>query len=1228
VNAPRTAGKTPGSLLHSPTNLPAELLITGLLCAGSEEEWPGWLRWSSGVYGPDSSFTPNSFKRHEMRRTILKLGAQFAIILIVSTAPHALSQNIAGSISGSVEDPSGAAIVAAEITLTNTATGNTQTTTTNERGLFVLPGVLAGSYSLKVTSEGFQAYARSGIQLTPGEIRNLGTIVLTLGALTESVSVVDTPAVVQTASGEVSATVTGTQINDLALKGRDFLGLVSLVPGVVDDGSKTRDSTAPNAVGGIYINGARSQMKNFTVDGVTDLDTGSNNTLHYEPNMDSIAEVKVLTSNYQAEYGRSAGGLISVVTKSGTREFHGSGWWTHRHEQFNANNFFRNRNALAKTPYRYNIAGFSLGGPVYLPNKFNTDKSKLFFFASQEYTRRMVDFGNRFRNMPTEVERAGDFSQSLDTNGKLITVNDPLTGKPFPGNVIPMSRINKIGQSILNFFPTPNYVDPDPRQVYRRNYKAAASGSHPRRNDIVRIDVYPFTNLNGYFRYINDHDNEERPFQGFDFAHTTILHPNPGHGYAAHVSYTFTPMLFNEVSLGKSWNSWQWAPKYPDDVKRSALGDIPQWFDNTPQTQIESEALDAQMLPNIRFGGAPVNTPKITINNIQHVNHNDTYDFTDNLSYVKANHSIKIGVYYNHTDKVQVQGYSWNGAFNFARNKNNPYDTGHSYANTLLGLFSTYQESQRDINFHATYWGVEFYVQDNWRVNQKLTLDYGIRFYHLAPQIGRNYSFSVFDPRTYDRAKAPTLYFPGRDANGKRVAVNPLTGETTYAALVGKYVPGSGDYGNGFNVGGKNGYPWGLYTVKPLAAAPRFGFAYDIFGNGRSVLRGGFGIFYDRPRQLLNWSTAHNPPVNYAPTLYYGNLDTLSQAAGAIGPSNAGFPLPEKDADYPTVMNFSLGLQQVVPGLDAVWSVSYVGNVSRHLLERRNLNPIPLFARFDPANADPTLKGKPLPDDFLRPYMGHANLLANEFAASANYNSLQTSLNRRFSNGLGFGISYTWSKALGVANSYNDTITPYFDPRSWEYGPLNFDRTHVFSVNYMYDLPDLSKKIQTNKFLSAIIGNWSVSGITRFQSGQPVVPSFSTTYATDITGSSEGARITVIGDPHLPKSERTFYRNFRTEAFALTPVGSFGNAGVGILRRPGINNWDIALNKKIPVGLGEQRVLRFRAEFYNAFNHTQFSNIDTGARFDKAGNQVNPNFGAFTAARAARIISFALRFQF
>ena len=323
-------------------------------------------------------------------------------------------------------------------------------------------------------------------------------------------------------------------------------------------------------------------------------------------------------------------------------------------------------------------------------------------------------------------------------------------------------------------------------------------------------------------------------------------------------------------------------------------------------------------------------------------------------------------------------------------------------------------------------------------------------------------------------------------------------------------------------------------------------------------------------------------------------------------------------------MNFSLGVQRQIWG--TVLDAAYVGGLSRHLQVTRNLNSIGMYARFDPKNQDPTQPGRPLPDNFFRPYPGYGNLNMTQWTGTSNYNALQFSANRRYTRGLQFGVAYTFSKALGTASADGGTLSPYFPARSRNYGPLSFDRTQVLVINYMYDLPKVGARLGF-KPARWVLDRWQISGITSFISGSAFTPGFSTVDGEDITGSGEGATITVVGDPRLDKSERTYYRNFKTEMFRRTPSRSFGNAGVGILRGPGINNWDISVTKRVPL-FSEARYIQFRTEMFNAWNHTQFSGLFTSARFDLAGNQTDPNFGAYSSARMPRVIQLSLRVIF
>ena len=345
-----------------------------------------------------------------------------------------------------------------------------------------------------------------------------------------------------------------TQLQNVAVKGRDMFAYMTTIPGIVDNMSQGRETTSPDSLRGTFINGSRENSKNYAVDGITNLDTGSNNTLQFEPNMDSIAEVKVLTSNFQAEYGRNGGGVITVITRGGGTDFHVSAYDTYRHESLNANSFWNNRTNVAKAPYRYRITGYTVGGPIFIPKKFNTKRDKLFFFWNQEYTGQRKDYGTRLQTMPTAAERAGDFSKSVTSSGSAIVIKDPLNGVQFPGNIVPKTRFSTLGLSMLNFLPLPNYVDPV--NVNATNYKSTYTGAYPKREDMVRIDYNITPTLQVYWRYVQDKDEQQVPYGlwvngNINYLLAPITFGQPGKGHVAHITKSINSSTVNEFIFGK-----------------------------------------------------------------------------------------------------------------------------------------------------------------------------------------------------------------------------------------------------------------------------------------------------------------------------------------------------------------------------------------------------------------------------------------------------------------------------------------------------------------------------------------------------------------------------------------------------------------------------------------------------------------------------------------------------
>jgi hypothetical protein len=1149
-------------------------------------------------------------------RTILAVVISLALALFIAPV-FVFSQNISGVLTGTVKDPAGAVIPAANVTLTNQSTRAAQTITTNEAGVFVFPSVLAGTYTVEVSSAGFRAYQVKDIAVTMTERRSLGDIVLQVGQLQERVEVSAEVTPVQTVSGERAGLVSGTQL--LApVRGRDFLALIAGLPGIVDTNSQSRDVSKGPGAGGLHINGGRDTSINLALDGVQDVDTGSNSGSHVQPNMDAIAEVRVLTSNYQAEYGRSSSGTISFTIKNGTQDFHGSGFWFFRHESLYANSFFNNRTGTPRPIQRINNFGYTIGGPIYAKS-FNKNKDKLFFFFSQEYVRRQNYPGTFFVTTPTALERAGDFSKTFDVNGALIPIKDPSNNAAqFPGNIIPTPRINKQGLAIMNFFPLPNYTEADPALKYTRNYRSNVSGKFPRREDLFRIDYNVSSTLNAFFRATEDNDDENWPYNnwtagGHNFDMGTTYRWQHGRGVLLHVAKTFGPTSVNEFTFGVSTRGQAFNPAIPGQWARSKMGNIGQWY---------PAGNESGAIPDVSFGGVQ-NGINGGIGNIPYHNENPVFTFVDNQSKVIRTHTLKFGVYIERMRKDEVGGLNPRGSFDFGRNTNNPFDSNYAFSNALLGNFNSYSEASLRTYSLYRYTQVEFYAQDSWRVSKRLSLELGVRFYSAPPAHDIRRYLTTFEPSTYDLKTAAVMYRPGIDpTTGKRVAIDPRNGNVAPVPYIGLFVPGSGSYAPGMVVGGTGKTPASLYTT-PFSIGPRIGFAYDLSGNGKTAIRGGWGIFYDRVQGNTFSGTVGQPPVAYNPTLYFSNLDTFLQATGAVGP-----PGVTADATghqpLPTVMNFSVGVQRDV-GFHTVVDAAYVGSLGRHLLYQRNINPIPMFAHFDPKNID-TTTGSPLSDNYLRYYMGMGNINVYSFGATINYHSLQVSVNRRMSHGIQYGVSYTWAKALGVASTDGTAVSPYFDMRHRNYGPLSYDVPQLVAANFIWDLPDPAKRLN-NRFLSLITGDWQLGGITAAGAGLPYTPGFSTSDGADITGSTEGARIDVVGNPNLPGDKRNFFTNFNAAAFARPAKSTFGTGGVYYMRNPSWSNWDMSVSKRIP-WKGEERYFQLRGEFYNAWNHTEFSSYDTSFRFNPQGQQISANVGAFNGTRAPRNIQLSLRFMF
>lgn len=1117
-----------------------------------------------------------------------------------------------GLLRGTVVDPAGAVFVALPVTLEGPS--GPLTAATDSRGQFVFPKLPPGLYTLYVAASGFEPRRLSGIAIAAGKTRSLAPLRLALGHARQVVSVQASVPRVKPLAVSGDGVITAEEIDDMPLEGRDLLEAVGLQAGIADL-AWGRQGASPDSIAGLHVLGGRATSKNLIVDGVTAMDTGSRMAVRTTPSIRSVGQVRVVASSYLPEYGRNSAATISLVTRGGTKQFHGSGDWVWRHESLAANDFFNNRNGVARLRNRAHLFNWTIGGPVYIPRRWNAKKTRLFFFFSQEWQRQLVSYPARTVRVPTPLEIGGDFSATRDVSGRPRAVYDPLNNqRPFPGAIIPAARFSRVGQNILKLFPAPNFTDPLPSRVYQWNFVSSPATPYPRRTEIVRVDWAARKNVQVYGRLSRTVDQQYPTFGlavtgSVNFPLTPVHFEQPGRGAAIHTTWAISRSMINTFifGAGQAWRRY-W-PEYPEKVNRAATGiQVPQWNPGLNP---------GRAIPNMTFGGVPNYANPSMGNGIPYHGVNTLFSFVDNLSKIRGKHSFKFGGYIERSRKDETAPVATRGTLSFDVDRNNPLDTNYAWANALIGAFTSYSEATASPQGQFRFSNFEFYAQDAWRPRSRLSLDFGARLYHDAPLSDRRRQIAAFVPSAYDRDQAPVLLWPGYNSARKKGAIDPLTGEWYPQALIGAFVPGVGDPAVAMRVGGHNGFPAGLYTLPPLSVGPRFGFAWDPIGKARTVLRGGAGVFFDRISTTSALYALSNPPTVFTPIVYYGTLDSLAETAGRkiYAPPASLTSLGGRN-HMPVIYTYSLVLQWQIAKL-VMADIGYVGNVSRHLLWQRNINPVPRGANhidLHPENRDPTAPTRPLPRNFLRPYTGYGDIYLFEFASTASYNSLQANITRRLSRGVQVTGNYTFAKTLGSAASEYNSVTPFFKPRARNYGPLPWDMRHVLLARYTWSLPKPGKRLN-RRMLKLLADGWELSGIVRLSTAPPFTPGFSTVDGQDITGTpSEAARMDLVRPDAEP-----------AKRFGRPARGTFGNAGSGILRSAGISNWDVSVWRTFKAK--DAKSLQVRCESYNTFNHTQFSSLYPSARFDVQGRQVDPLFLQPVLARYPRRVQFAVRFN-
>ncbi|HZR57908.1 MAG TPA: TonB-dependent receptor [Terriglobales bacterium] len=1106
----------------------------------------------------------------------------FLALVILSLSLAGFAQELAATLTGTVSDPSGAVIAGATIAVhSNDTNTDVRTVTTSSSGSFNITNIPAGRYTVTVKNTGFQSYVAKDVVLNVAEKHTLD-VQLKAGQVTETVEVAAENTPIQTTTAEESGTVTGEQVRELALNNRNFEQLVLLQPGVSNQlGDKVGFGLSNNT--SISINGARTGANNWTVDGADINDSGSNGTLLNTPGIDAIQEFTLERSNYDASFGRSGGGQVLVATKSGTNQFHGSAYEFNRNNFYNANTFGARAAIAAGSPVsdnmtpieRYNDYGFTVGGPLFIPKLFHPARNKTFFFWSEEWRKASTPGTNTLTNVPTASELGGVFSSPVlvapagcvTTSSGTSTINPSCysqNAKAYLSAFMAANPANSSGQLITNYSQLNNY-----------------------RQDLIRLDQNIGDKVRVFARYMQDSVPQNFPFglwgaANYPGVETTSLNA-PGRNLVLNATATLSPKIVNEVEFVDSYGAI-------NSTLTGAVANSPsftgQLTNNTAYPDPYGRA------PNISFGSGAAG---LTNTNAPYFERNKDKNIFDNLSIQHGNHTVRMGFTTMWMTKTE-NGSGGAATFNFSQTNGNP-----EFANFLLGQADSYTQQSKDTTPYLHYVNFETYIQDDWKLTPRLTLNLGVRYSYFPSPSDSNNTLVNFDPRLFNPANAPVI----DPATGNMV---PGNNAATYAN--GLIFP-AGTACNAAKAIGPlvNCSPFGS-RVNPNSNSnfgPRFGLAWDPLGDGKWAVRAGYGLFYDRTLNGIWEQNAFNDPPLTQTTAVNNNgtasLDLFdhplagSAQAPPLGPSNltiTGSPTFK----VPSYQDFNVSIQHELMR-NTVLEVGYVGTKGVHLLGDVNINQPTLAARL----ANPTADA-----NSLVPYLGYQTIKSRDPIFDSNYNSLQVSLNRRFTQGLTLGVAYTWSKLL--TNNPQDRDLGAYDAYNLasNYGPSTLNTPQILVVSYVYDLPFYKEQ---KGFLGHVLGGWELSGITNFQSGQSntVVQTGNDPFANAANnnsglnlaggrGNNAQLRTDQIGDPSGPKTANEF---FNTAAF-VQAVGHFGNERPGTVLGPGFQLWDMSAIKNIR--FAERVALQLRLETFNTFNHGSPNGIDTNITSSTFG-QIN-----------------------
>ena len=1122
------------------------------------------------------------------------------VSLLVLSAPPGWAQASAGAISGTVTDSSGAAVPNATVTITNQSTQLTRTLNTDNGGFYSAEGLGTGEYAIKVSATGFRENVTRDIQLDPGQ-RRANNIKLEVGSASSEITVTANAVQVNTESSENGGTISSKQIDNLMLNGRNFQTLAIAIPGV--SSTAAADSLGGGGLEGgttLVVNGNSVEYTTYTIDGIYNMNSGNLANVNILPVVDGIAEFSVLKDSYSAKYGFAGSGQVVVETKSGTQAFHGSAWDFIRNNAFDAANYF----STTTPALHQNIYGYTLGGPVMIPGLFNRDRSKkTFFFASNQWQTINAASTIRAAVFPQAI-RNGDFTNSptlsgaltLDAHSAALLASEGRTNCITGPKTLNPACLDPIAVGLLNaYVPLPNnaaagfqnYINQDPQRTSQIDYQYRLDHEINRNNQLIGRIMYE--------QVLNAFPNDA--WSGTPYNTVTDAFYTTGFNGLVRVQSSITPNLMNTATVAETDDR-------PHILLRKGGGKLP---DGLSIIQSFPNAPTQDRIPNISiakgWAGNGVGSQPISASDGEGM-------IAEDLSWIHGKHVWQGGALYMFGIKRQTVFTNPQGSFSFSG-----VHTGDPAADYMLGLDSNYSQasSEREGAFH--YRQGEAYLQDDWKVKPRLTLNLGLRWVYFSNDSVSGDQVTSFAPTLFDPSQAPivtpTGAFVVNDDN------QPLTASGGVANTL-----------NGIIYAGKNGVPDGFFIPKKTNFGPRVGFAYDLSGKGTTSLRGGYGIGYSRiPVAVIYYAFGQNPPYNQSANILNSLLSNGTAGGTAVAPTPQNLNAVPSTFTPTQIQSFSLTFEHQIQN-SLVASLAYAGSQTRHLTSGigggNDINwPMPVAAPSvagclnGPTGAaayqyDPCINAGVSSADYTRPYLGYSTINNQYDEGIANYNALQSAMTYR-AGASQFSLAYTWSKALATVGGHGAGSTTSQgsgpqNPRDWaaEYGPPSYDFTNDFTATWVLALPVLNGH---DGLLKTAFGDWTLGGLFLHQSGFALSPGLSL--------SDQG----LASRPNVASPYRRVGRVdewFDTTVFAAPAYGTYGDARNGTIRGPGYTSFNASLYKTFPIH--DRLALQVRAEAFNALNHPNFRSVDTGLG--------DGSYGQVNSAGDPRIMEFAMKVTF